>query len=157
MNTEIVIYNECTNGGKELYLYENDKVGAVLAFGYSAYLAAQILKKPLMVYDDKVMLPCVVLRQNEVEMLKAVSTLDEYDNTDDYMILHLNEPEAFNKAGYEAWAELVKEDRKGVNRVARVVETDEGAGNVNLHENLTLLWALLIVGGLIALVWFFGR
>lgn len=157
MNTEIIIYNECTNGGKELYLYENDKIGAVEAFGYSAYLAAQILKKPLMVYDDKVMLPCVVLRQNEVEMLKAVSTLDEYDNTDDYMILHLNEPEAYDTLGYETWVEQVKEDRRGSNRVARVMAKEANVGNMNLHENLTLLGALLIIGALMALVWFLER
>ena len=67
---EIVLSNESANSGKDIYLYEDNNIGAMKCFGYSAYYASRIVKEPIALFDKEVTLPCVMLRKADLEMLK---------------------------------------------------------------------------------------
>lgn len=109
MNQEIIIYNECSNEGKRIFLYYNENIGAMEAYGYSAFLVSRVLFRPLSLFSEDLQMPCVVLAKEQVETLKSQCSVDEYFDREDYLVLHLANPVPYDNSGYDHFVEQLRE------------------------------------------------
>lgn len=107
-NNEIITYNECTNFGDKVYTYFDDEIGAMEAFGYSAFLAAKLVKDVLCLWDDKMGLPCAVLRKLQMEELLKNGEVDAQASSADMVQLNLDMAVPFEKSTYDQWLEVLK-------------------------------------------------
>lgn len=128
MNSEIITYNECTNGGDRIYTYFDDLVGAMEAFGYSAYLAAKMVNDVLCLWDDKIGLPCAILRKQQMEELLKMGDVDAQASSMELIQLNLRQPIPFEKSTYDQWLKVLKVRKT---KVAQPLPVDEVMDEIN--------------------------
>lgn len=121
-NNEIITYNECTNGGDRIYTYFDDVVGAMEAFGYSAYLAAKMVKDVLCLWDENTDMPCAILRKEQLEELLKMGSVDAQASNLELIQLNLNQSIPFEKSTYDQWLQVLKARKQ---RVATPLPVDE--------------------------------
>lgn len=107
-NNEIITYNECTNAGDRIYTYFDDVVGAMESFGYSAYLAAKMVKDVLCLWDDKIGMPCAILRKEQMDELLKMGEVDAQTSNMELIQLNLNQPIPLKKSTYDQWLQVLK-------------------------------------------------
>lgn len=125
-NNEIITYNECTNFGDKVYTYFDDAVGAMEAFGYSAFLAAKLVKDVLCLWDDKMGLPCAVLRKQQMEELLENGEVDAQASSAELIQLNLSTPVPFEKGVYDQWLDVLKARKVKVAAPLPVSEQQDG-------------------------------
>lgn len=107
-NIDTIIYNEGTNEGDRIYTYYNDVVGAMEAFGYSAYLATRHLGEVLCMWDEKLCMPCAVLRKKQMEELMLLGKTEEKESTSQGITLKLSQSGPLDKDRYNRWLEVLQ-------------------------------------------------
>lgn len=169
-NNEIITYNECTNGGDKVYAYFDEEVGAMEAFGYSAYLVAKLVKDVLCLWDDKSGLPCAILRKQQMEELFKLGDVDAQASSPEMVQLNLRESNPFEQNPYDQWLQVLKArkvkvaaplpvngmpDADGMKLMAHNGHKPV-LGSYRKNENVVFLIALIIIGMLIAILAFGG-
>lgn len=163
-NDEIIIYNECTNGGDRVYAYFDEEVGAMEAFGYSAYLVAKLVKDVLCLWDDKRGLPCAVLRKQQMEELFKLGDVNAQASSPAMVQLNLKESNPYEQNLYDQWLQVLKARKVKVAAPLPVSNLQDGDGLDNhkpmfgsyrMNENAVFFIALIIIS-LVAVILAFG-
>lgn len=151
--SEVIIFNECANAGDKVYTYCDDMVGAMEAFGYSAYLASSLLKDVLCLWDEDMQLPCAVLRKEQMDALKKLGAVDELGSSSAQVQVNLTNPTSYDRERYDQWLQVLK-SRKS--HVAAPVQIEEeyagGMSNRNKQIVAYLVVAVIVVAIIIAIV-----
>lgn len=151
--SEIIVFNECANTGDRVYTYHNEKVGAMEAFGYSAYMVSKLVNEVLCMWDDKVDMPCVVLRKLQMEDLLLNGKVDESGSTPEIVQVNLTTPTTYDKVGYEQWLEALKSHK---NKTASIIPAVVGSEDTLLgshgKDNMVVIVFLLVIVFIVAFV-----
>lgn len=127
-NEEIISKNESTNDGDRIYTYCNDMVGAMEAFGYSAFLASRLIGEVLCMWDEKISMPCAVLRKDEMLTLGNLGVIEEV-STQSMVQVILSEALPYDKNDYERWMNVLKQRKSKIEFSSYINDaTDEKEG-----------------------------
>lgn len=147
-NSEIIIFNECTNGGDKVYTYSDDLVGAMDAFGYSAFLASKLVGDVLCMWDEKMNLPCAILRKEQMDKLLKKGVVDDQESTSEMVLVNLAQAVPFDKVSYDRWLDVLKARKLKVAAPLPVEDTeapDDSSKKVSVVIGIALVIILLLV------------
>lgn len=104
MNTEAIIFNECYNDGKTIYLYFNNEVGFYIAYGYSAFFVAHVVE-PVCSFSVELQMPVALLNASQIlELRRSLIKLEHTEKT--FYKFQLKTP--FGTDGYAKWTNSLK-------------------------------------------------
>lgn len=112
MEINKITLHEVGNDGKTVYLYYDDLAGLYLAFGLSAYYTTMVTE-PYMSYSEELQMPVALLRREHILYLRQSLKKVEHEQKKSYTF-ELKQP--VGEAGYEKWAERIREKHLSIYR-----------------------------------------
>ncbi len=109
MNTEIVIWNECNNDNRKIYLYLSEKIGMWCAFGISAYGVALWLNKnktkDISHYSEEMCMPVTLISvDNLMSLAQNATDIEELSGT--YVCLRMEQE--VDMEMYSSWTKHLR-------------------------------------------------
>lgn len=113
-NAELVENNECKSAEDIIYTYYDEAIGAMEAFGYSAFLVAKLIENVLCLWDEKKETPCVIIRKQQMEELLRTGKVDVRDSLNEVIKMSSLVLVPSEKAEYDKWGQLLRARKKRI-------------------------------------------
>ena len=111
MNENVIKFNEQSNDGSAIHLYQERESGVWIAYGYSAYALRLIVKRKslncLRRFSEQIQLPCTIVESNVLKKLESEDNVQKQQT--DYGIV-LFSVCTFDQKEYVNWENKLKEE-----------------------------------------------